>query len=62
MNDGSIRRWKEGKRHNAHLKVRCPFLSIMIFDLFTHSEKSMMDDFVMILPIKSMGYVEMFDK
>ncbi|XP_025013219.1 uncharacterized protein LOC8283019 isoform X2 [Ricinus communis] len=22
MNDGSIRRWKEGKRHNAHLKVQ----------------------------------------
>jgi len=21
MNDGNIRRWKEGKRHNAHLKV-----------------------------------------
>ncbi|KAI4314545.1 hypothetical protein L6164_027442 [Bauhinia variegata] len=20
MNDGNIRRWKEGKRHNAHLK------------------------------------------
>ncbi|OWM68523.1 uncharacterized protein LOC116192815 isoform X2 [Punica granatum] len=22
MNDGSIRRWKEGKRHNAHLKSK----------------------------------------
>ena len=21
MNDGNIRRWREGKRHNAHLKV-----------------------------------------
>lgn len=21
MNDGNFRRWKEGKRHNAHLKV-----------------------------------------
>lgn len=21
MKDGQIRRWKEGKRHNAHLKV-----------------------------------------
>ncbi|PON94716.1 Ribosomal protein [Trema orientale] len=21
MNDGNIRRWKEGKRHNAHLKI-----------------------------------------
>ncbi|KAL4601725.1 hypothetical protein ACB092_10G002300 [Castanea dentata] len=22
MNDGNIRRWKEGKRHNAHLKSK----------------------------------------
>ncbi|XP_059656949.1 uncharacterized protein LOC132303635 [Cornus florida] len=22
MNDGTIRRWKEGKRHNAHLKTK----------------------------------------
>lgn len=28
MNDGNIRRWREGKRHNAHLKVR-----ILLFNL-----------------------------
>lgn len=26
MKDGQIRRWKEGKRHNAHLKVCFPSL------------------------------------
>lgn len=28
MNDGTIRRWKEGKRHNAHLKV-CVFFFLL---------------------------------
>lgn len=26
LNDGTIRRWKEGKRHNAHLKVTPPLI------------------------------------
>lgn len=25
MSDGNIRRWREGKRHNAHLKVNTIF-------------------------------------
>ncbi|KAF3952567.1 hypothetical protein CMV_021893 [Castanea mollissima] len=31
MNDGNIRRWKEGKRHNAHLKcLSCATLQLCI--------------------------------
>lgn len=35
MNDGNIRRWRAGKRHNAHLKVHKPCLfSLLFFLLF----------------------------
>ncbi|KAK7844941.1 hypothetical protein CFP56_010144, partial [Quercus suber] len=32
MNDGNIRRWKEGKRHNAHLKNLWDFCRLTRFD------------------------------
>lgn len=32
MNDGNIRRWKQGKRHNAHLKVWLYALTVISVD------------------------------
>lgn len=47
MNDGNIRRWKEGKRHNAHLKV-CLFKSLSKLNYQLHFQS----DWKIELPIK----------